>query len=157
MKTLIALWIKWTEIVKIKHEDFIDAVPLTPCQNPTWIMGFRIYGEGRTQILLSSPTTVGSLVRIQDRKGLYWYKNCKIKNCNNTKINHIMVSFTDHYNDIFIDRFPSKTYIGKDSCYFNNSPLCKPEFSLTTDFSFFFFNQKHKTQPLFSKWLVGKH
>ena len=49
----------------------------------------------------------------------------------NTKINHIMVSFTDHYNAIFIDRFPSKTKIGKDSWYFNNSLLCKPEFSLT--------------------------
>ena len=50
----------------------------------------------------------------------------------NTKINLIMVSFTDHYNAIFIDRFPSKTKIGKDSWYFNNSLLCKPEFSLTT-------------------------
>ena len=32
-----------------------------------------------------------------------------IKMARNTKINHIMVSFTDHYNAIFIDRFPSKT------------------------------------------------
>ena len=37
-----------------------------------------------------------------------------IKMASNTKINHIMVSFTDHYNAIFIDRFPSKTKIGKD-------------------------------------------
>ena len=65
-----------------------------------------------------------------------------IKIASNTKINHIMVSFTDHYNAIFIDRFPSKTKIGKDSWYFNNSPLCKPEFSLTTDFSFFIKNTK---------------
>ena len=43
-----------------------------------------------------------------------------------------MISFTDHYNAIFIDRFPSKTKIGKDLWYFNNSLLCKPEFSLTT-------------------------
>ena len=34
---------------------------------------------------------------------------------NNTKINHIMVSFNDHYNAIYIDRLPSKTKIGKDS------------------------------------------
>ena len=47
-----------------------------------------------------------------------------------------MVSFTDHYTAIFIDRFPSKTKIGKDSWYFNNSPLRKPELSLTTDLSF---------------------
>ena len=32
-----------------------------------------------------------------------------IKIASNTKINHIMVSFTDHYSAIFIDRFPSKT------------------------------------------------
>ena len=61
-----------------------------------------------------------------------------IKIAYNTKINHIIVSFTDHYNAIFIDRLPSKTKIVKDSWYFNNSPLCKLEFSLTTDFSFFY-------------------
>ena len=38
-----------------------------------------------------------------------------IKIVSNTKINHIMVSFTDHYNAVFIDRFPSKTKIGIDS------------------------------------------
>ena len=74
------------------------------------------------------------------------------KIASHTKINHIMVFFTDHYNATFIDRFPPKTKIGKDPWYFNNSPLCKPEFSLTR---LFFFYSKHKTQPLFSKWLVG--
>ena len=39
----------------------------------------------------------------------------------NTKINHIQVSFTDHYNAVSIDRIPSETKIGKDSWYFNNS------------------------------------
>ena len=56
-----------------------------------------------------------------------------IKAASNTKINHIVVSFTDHYNAIFIDRFSSQTKIGKDSWYFNNFPLCKPEFSSTTN------------------------
>ena len=55
-----------------------------------------------------------------------------IKIAYNTKINPIIVSFTDHYNAIFIDRFPPKTKIGKDSWYLNNSLLCKPDFSLTT-------------------------
>ena len=32
-----------------------------------------------------------------------------------------MASFTDHYNAISIDRFPSKTKIGKGSQWFNNS------------------------------------
>ena len=30
-----------------------------------------------------------------------------IKIASNTKIDHIMVSFTDHYNPVFIDRFSS--------------------------------------------------
>ena len=38
-----------------------------------------------------------------------------IKIANDTKINHIMVSFTDHYNAISIDRLHSKTKIGKNS------------------------------------------
>ena len=41
------------------------------------------------------------------------YTNINI--ASNIKINHITVSFTDHYNAIFIDRFPSKTNIGKES------------------------------------------
>ena len=55
-----------------------------------------------------------------------------IKIASNTKINHMMVSFTDHYNAIFIDRLPSKSKIGKDSWHFNNSLLWKPKFSSAT-------------------------
>ena len=40
------------------------------------------------------------------------YTDTKIDD--NTKTNHIMVSFTDHYNAITLDRLPSKTTIGKD-------------------------------------------
>ena len=75
-KTLIVLWIKLTEMVKIKHKDFKGSAPVMPCQNSFWIMGLRIYEEGRTQIPLSSPAMIGPLARIQDRQGLYWYKNC---------------------------------------------------------------------------------
>ena len=57
-------------MVKIKHKDFIGVVPIMPCQNPLWIMGLSIYGEGRTQIPLSSPATIGPLARTQDRQGL---------------------------------------------------------------------------------------
>ena len=38
-----------------------------------------------------------------------------MKMASNTKVNHIVVSFNDHYNAVFIDRFSSKTKIGKDS------------------------------------------
>ena len=41
------------------------------------------------------------------------YTNIKIDN--NTKINHIMVSFTNYYNAISIDRLPSKTKTEKYS------------------------------------------
>ena len=40
------------------------------------IMGLSIFGEGRIQILLSSCATISPLARIQDRQGLYWYKDC---------------------------------------------------------------------------------
>ena len=52
-------------MVEIKHIDFIDAV-----QDPSWIIGLRIYGEWRTQIPLSSSTTKGPLTRIQERQDL---------------------------------------------------------------------------------------
>ena len=61
-----------------------------------------------------------------------------------TKINHIMVSFTNHYNAISIDRLPSKTKIGKCSWYFNNSLVCKSEVSSGT--KTFLFLLKHHTQ-----------
>ena len=76
-----------------------------------------------------SPSTRSRIDRV--------YTGIKIRS--NTKINHVIASFTDHYNAIFIDRFPSKTKIGKNSWYFNNSLLCKPEFSLTTMTFLFFY------------------
>ena len=63
-----------------------------------------------------------------------------------------MVSFTDHYNAIFIDRFLSKTKIGKDSWYFKNSSSCKPEFLLTTTFSFFIKNTKQNRSSASDWW-----
>ena len=55
-----------------------------------------------------------------------------------------MVSFTNHYNDISIDRLPSKTKIGKYSWYFNNSLLCKPEVSSATKTFLFLLRNTHK-------------
>ena len=63
--------VKWTGMVKIKHKDRIGTAPVMPCQNSSWITSLRIYGEGRTQIPLSSPTKIGPLARIQDREDLY--------------------------------------------------------------------------------------
>ena len=56
-----------------------------------------------------------------------------IKFASNAKINHIMVLFTGHCNDIFLlDRFSSKNKVGNDKLYFNNFLLCKHEFSSIT-------------------------
>ena len=73
----------------------------------------------------------------------------------NSKINHIMVSFADHYNAISIDRLSSKTRIGRDSRYFNNSFLCKFKFSSPTK-NLFLFIKNTKKQPLLSKWEYTK-
>ena len=45
-----------------------------------------------------------------------------------------------------------KTKIRKDSWYFNNSPLCKPDFSLTTGFSFFIKYTKHNHPSASDLW-----
>ena len=60
-----------------------------------------------------------------------------IKIAKNTKINQIMVPFTDHYHGILRDRHPSKAKIEKDYWYFDNSLSCKVEFS-STKLSFFY-------------------
>ena len=65
------LWIKWTELLKMKYKDLIDAAPIMPCQNLSWIIGLWIYGEGRAQICLISPAMIGPLVEIRERQGLY--------------------------------------------------------------------------------------
>ena len=102
-------------------------------------MDSRIYGEGRINISLSSPATIDLLGKIQiDR----FYTNIKI--ASNTRINHIMVSFTNHYNAIFVGRFPSQTKIGKDSWYFNNS-LCVSLSSPQLQILFLLITQKTTT------------
>ena len=76
------------------------------CSNYAVIVdnGLSIYGEGRTQIPLSSSTLKSPLARIQIDM-----VSADTKIANNNKSNHIMVSFTDHYNAISIGRLPSKT------------------------------------------------
>ena len=58
-------------MMKMKQKGFKDAFPIMHYQNSSWKMGPSIYGEGSTQILLSSPTTIGPSAMIQDRQGLY--------------------------------------------------------------------------------------
>ena len=55
----------------MKYKDLIDAAPIMPCQNSSWIIGLWIYGEGRAQIPLISPAMIGPLVEIRERPGLY--------------------------------------------------------------------------------------
>ena len=71
-----------------------------------------------------------------------------IKFASNTKINHIIIPFTDHYNVSFIDRFPSKAKIWKKLVCFHNSLLCKPEFSSALKtFLFLIRNTKNNHSP----------
>ena len=58
-----------------------------------------------------------------------------------------MVSFTNHYNAISIDRLYSKPNIGKDSweILMKIILLCKPEFSSATKTSFLLKTQKTTT------------
>ena len=88
LETLIVLWIKWTGN-KARLDRCCSYYPLNMDND------LRIYGEGRTQIPLSSLAMIGP-----------------IKIANETKSNHIMVSFTNHYKVSSIDRLPSKTKIG---------------------------------------------
>ena len=88
---------------KIERKDFIDAVPIMPCRNSSWVMCFRICEEGRTQNCLSSPATIGLLARIQDKQAF-----TDINFASKGYINHIMVSFRNHENIISIDRHPRK-------------------------------------------------
>ena len=81
------------------------------------------------------------------------YADLKISN--NTKINHIMGSIAGHNNAISVKTIPSKTKIGKESQYYNNYPLLKPEFSSTTSNLLFYL--KDQKRPLFSKWMVRLH
>ena len=83
----------------------------------------------------------------------------------------MMIFFTDHYNAISIERLPSKTKIGKWSCYLSNSLLYKPDFSsVKTDLLSLLPptplalppppTHRHPTPQkklLLSKWMVGIH
>ena len=70
-----------------------------------------------------------------------------------------MVSFTDHYNAISIDRLSSKTKIGKDSWkrFMKIILLCKPEFSSTTKTSFFIKNTKNNHSSTSDWWEYTKY
>ena len=48
-------------VVETKH--FINVISIMLCQNSLWIMDWRISGEERTQISLSSPATTDLLAQ----------------------------------------------------------------------------------------------
>ena len=140
MNALIVLWIKWTGMVEIKHK-------LCRCRF-TYDLWKLIVDNGLDDLWGRENPDPSEFTRCDTSSGarskidrVYTDKNV----ATNTKINHIMVSFTDHYNAIFTDRFPSKTKAGKDSWYVNNSLLFKPEFSSTSKTSFLLETRKTTT------------
>ena len=142
METLIALWIKWRGIVEIKYRlyrcRFNDA------------LSKPIVDNGLKNLWRSENPDSSEFNRYERSSGTRSridrvYTDTKI--VSNTKINHIMVSFTDHYDAIFTDRLPSKTILGKYSWYCNNSLLCKLKFSSTSKI-FLFLLKTQKTTTL---------
>ena len=133
MQAAIIRWIKWTGMVKIKCKDLVDAVPIMPFQYSLWTMGkqeLRLFWVHPLQQILWQWSRIGRV-----------YADIKIDN--NNKINHIIVSLTDHYNTISIDRLPSKI----------NSKNSTGQGNITTSRQ----KENSKNQPLFCRWLVGKH
>ena len=133
MQAAIIRWIKSTGMVKIKCKDLIDAVPIMPFQYSLWTMG-----KGELKLFWVHPL----------RQILWQWSRidrvyADIKIANNNKINHIIVSLTDHYNTIPIDRLPSKI----------NSKNSTGQGNITTSRQ----KENSKNQPLFGRWLVGKH
>ena len=127
MNTLIVLWIKWTGLEEIKHK-------LYRCRF-NYALWKLILDNGLDDKWTRGNPDSSEFIRYNRSSGTRSkiervYTDKKI--ASNSKINHIMVSFTYHYNAIFTDRVPSKTEIGRDSWYFNNSHLCKPEFFSTS-------------------------
>ena len=140
MNALIVLWIKWTGMVEIKHK-------LCRCRF-TYDLWKLIVDNGLDDLWGRENPDPSEFTRCDTSSGARSkidrvYTDKKV--ATNTKINHIMVSFTDHYNAIFTDRFPSKTEAGKDSWYVNNSLLLKPEFSSTSKTSFLLETRKTTT------------
>ena len=72
-----------------------------------------------------------------------------IKIASNAKINHVMVSFTNHYNSTSIDRLKLEKIRGTLITLFYGSP------SLSQLQRICLFIKNKKKQPLFSKRLVG--
>ena len=72
LQSLIILWIKWTGMVEIKHKEFIDVVPIMPRQNSSWIMGSRIYREGRTQGIYCEAHVTSTKNFIYIQRGQLW-------------------------------------------------------------------------------------
>ena len=63
-------------------------------------MGWKIYKEGRTDRPSGTKSKADRL-------------STDTKTSRNTKINHLMVSFTDDFNAVYIDKLPSKTRLEK--------------------------------------------
>ena len=80
-----------------------------------------------------------------------------IKIANITKIKHKMISFSDHYIALFIDRLSSKTIIGKDLWHFNSSILQNKDFCSTAkDLPSFLKTKKNNYSSIIDWWEYTK-
>ena len=63
-----------------------------------------------------------------------------------------MISFSDHYNDLFIDRLSSKTKFGKDVWHFNSCILRNKDFCSTTKNLLSFLKSKRSKYSSIIDW-----
>ena len=86
---------------------------------------YRNYKERASQILqLKSGHHIRRKVSVFCQQILSWQRARRMLISKGLRKN----TSDSNYSAISIDRFSSKTTIGKDSWYFNNSFLCKPDF-----------------------------
>ena len=104
---------------------------------------FLLYTRSDQKQLAVSSSTMSRIDRVYTDKDI----------ANNTTINHKMISFTDNCNVISIKRLPSKTEVGKESWYFHNSLLCKPDFSSAPKDLLSLLKTQKNNYPSTSDWL----
>ena len=110
LEALIVLWMKYTEMVEILTQRLQRYGSNHPLSKLTVDNGFEDLQRRNNPD--SSKLTHHN--RFSGTRSTINKVYTDIKIANSTKINHIMVSFTGHYNAISIDRLPSKSKIGKD-------------------------------------------
>ena len=110
LEALIVLWMKYTEMVEILTQRLQRYGSNHPLSKLTVDNGFEDLQRRNNP----DSSKLTHYTRFSGTRSTINKVYTDIKIANSTKINHIIVSFTGHYNAISIDRLASKSKIGKD-------------------------------------------